>query len=61
MNTQRQIISIVWYPYRPDWYEMDYADGHSERIPGTLVDAADLAQAGGMKLVPTQNGTVRWE
>lgn len=61
MNAQRQIISIVWYPYRPDWYELDYADGDSERIPGTQVDAAALAQASGMKLVPTRDGTVRWK
>ena len=61
MHTPRKVISIVWYSYRPDWYELDYVDGHSERIPGTQVDAAALARAGGMKLVPTRDGTVRWK
>ena len=61
VNEGREIVGIVWYSYRPDWYELVYADGDSERIPGTQVDAAELANAAGMTLVPTRDGTVRWD
>ena len=57
---ERQIVSIVWLPYRPDWYELVYDDGASERIRGGQADAATLAQAGGMQRVPTRDGTVEW-
>jgi len=61
VNEGREIVSIVWYSHRPDWHELTYADGDFERVPGTLEDAAALAEALKMKLVSDQSGSVRWE
>ena len=31
---ERHIVGITWLPYRPDWYELAYDDGTSERVRG---------------------------
>jgi hypothetical protein len=41
---KRTIVSIVWYPLRPDWYELTYDNGDYERVVGTLEDATALAE-----------------
>ena len=57
----REIVSIVWYPHRPDWHEVVYADGDCQRLPGTLEDAAALAEALRLELVTTPDGSVQWD
>ena len=32
----REIVSVVWYPHRPDWHEVVYSDGDFSRLAGTL-------------------------
>ena len=59
--TSRRVVAIGWYPYRPDWYELEYDDGDFERVPGTEEDADELAKASGMVRVLSKDGTVRWE
>jgi len=61
VNAEREIVSIAWYPYRPDWYELSYADGDFERVPGTQAHAQGLAETLGMG-PPQQHGeSIQWE
>ena len=60
-NEGREIVSIVWYPYRPDRHEVVYSNGDFARLPGTLEVAAVLAEALRLDLVTTSDGTVRRE
>jgi len=61
VNEGREIVSIMWYPHRPDWHEVVYADGDYQRLPGTLQDAVALAGALKLKLVTTPDGSVQWD
>lgn len=61
MDERREIMSIQWFPWRPDWYELVYDDGDSERVRGPQADAAMLAAARGMHLASTRDGTVQWD
>jgi len=56
----RTVVSIAWYTHRPDWHEVVYSDGHYARLPGSLKDAAALAEALEMDVVPDQDGNVEW-
>jgi len=60
VNEGREIVSIVWYAHRPDWHELVYADGDFQRVPGTLEDAAALAEALQMELGTEEDGSVQW-
>jgi len=60
-KSTRTIVSIVWYPHRPDWHEVVYSNGDYERVPGTQADAAALAETLGMELVPTGGTSVQWD
>ena len=60
-KSTRTIVSIAWYPHRPDWHELTYDNGDYERVPGTLEDAAALAEALKMESVPTRGGSVQWD
>jgi len=60
-ESTRAIVSIVWYPHRPDWHEVVYSDGDYGRLPGTLDDAAAFAEALGLELVTTPDGSVQWD
>ena len=44
-KAKRTAVTIVWYSHRPDWHELVFSDGDYERVPGTLEDAAALAEA----------------
>ena len=61
MNEGREIVSIVWYSYRPDWHELVYSDGDYERVPGSLADATALAEGLQFELVSERGGCVQWE
>ncbi len=61
MNAEREIISIVWYPHRPDWYEVIYADGDFERVPGTQADAKGAAEMLGLGPPQQDSGRTQWE
>jgi len=61
VNEGRQVVSIVWYPHRPDWHEVVYSDGEYQRYPGTLEDAAALAESLRLELVTTPDGSVQWD
>jgi len=54
----REIVSIVWYPHRPDWHEVIYSDGDVLRLAGALEVAATLAEALALELVTTSDGSV---
>ena len=60
-KSTRTIMSIVWYSHRPDWHELTFETGACERVPGSLEDAAALAEALKMDLVSTFDGSVQWE
>jgi len=57
----REIVSIVWYSHRPDWHEVVYSDADYRRLPGTLEDAAALAEALGLEVVTSPDGSVQWD
>ena len=58
---EREIVSVIWYPHRPDWHEVVYSDGDFARLPGPLEDTAALAESLGLKLVTTPDGSVQWD
>jgi hypothetical protein len=60
VHSGRKIVSIAWYSYRPDWYELSYGDGTFERVPGTQADAQALAERLGMEPQP-RSGHVQWD
>jgi len=59
VNEGREIVSIMWFPHRPDWHELVYPDGEFQRVPGTLEDTAALAEALKLELVSTPDGSVQ--
>jgi hypothetical protein len=60
VDADREIVTISWYQHRPDWYELVYADGTFERVPGGEKDADKVAQILGM--VPESlPGGMQWE
>jgi len=61
VNEGREIVSIMWFPHRPDWHEVVYSDGDSGRLPGTLEDAAALAESLRLEFVTTSDGSVQWD
>lgn len=61
VNKGREIVSIVWYPHRPDWHEVVYSDGYYERVPGNQADAAALAESLGMQWVLQEGTSIQWE
>jgi len=60
-KSTRTIVSIAWYSHRPDWHELTYDTGDVERVPGTLEDAAALAEGLKLELVTTPDGSVQWD
>ena len=61
MSDGREIVSITWYSHRPDWHELVYDNGDYERVPGGVEDAAGLAEALKLELMPERAGMVLWE
>jgi len=57
----REIVSVIWYPHRPDWHEAVYSDGDVARLHGNLEDAATLAETLALELVTTSDGSVQWD
>jgi len=58
---EREIVSIVWFPHRPDWHEVVYSDGDFLRLAGTLQDASTLAETLALELITTPDGSVQWD
>ena len=58
---ERRVTSIVWRQVAPNDVELIYADGDQEHVEGTYADAATLAKAADLGIVPTPVGMIRWE
>ena len=61
VNEEREIVSIEWYPHRPEWHELVYDNGNYERVPGGLEDAAALAEVLKLEPMPESPGMVQWK
>ena len=59
-NEGQEIVSIAGYLHRPDWHELIYDNDAYERVPGGLEDAAALAEALKLEMMPERVGMVEW-
>jgi hypothetical protein len=58
---ERRIASIAEGDERHrSSFVLTYADGGTERRPGSLAEASELARNAGLCLVPTANESILW-